>query len=54
MSLSFSLLILSLNIFIIVAAVPKGLQTYAKVLQMHLSRGGGTLCLQPKCNAIFK
>ena len=39
--------------FIIVAAVPTGLQTCAKVLQMHLSESGVTLCLQPKSNVTF-
>ena len=29
------------------------LQTCAKVLEMHLSESGGTLCLQPKSNATF-
>ena len=38
---SFFLLVLDLNTFIIVATVPTGLQTCAKVLQMHLSGGGG-------------
>ena len=51
---SFWLLILVLNIFIIVGTVPTGLQTCAKVLQMHLSRVGGTPWLQPKSNATFK
>ena len=51
---SFWLLILDLNIFIIEATVPIGLQTCANVLQMHLSESGGTLCLRPKCNAVFK
>ena len=50
----FLLLILDLNIFIIVATVPTGLQTCAKVLQMHLSGGGGTPWLQPKSNVTFK
>ena len=36
------------------ATVPTGLQTWAKVLQMHLSGGGGTPCLQPKSNVTFK
>ena len=49
--LSFWLLILDLNIFIIVATVPTGLQTCAKMLQMHLSGGGGTPWLQPKSNS---
>ena len=48
------LLILDLNIFIIVATVPTGLQTYAKVLQMHFSESGGTPLLQPKSNVTFK
>ena len=46
--LSFWQLILDLNIFIIVATVPTGLQTCAKVLQMHLSGGGGHLACNPK------
>ena len=46
---------LDLNeIFIIVATVPTGLQTCAKMLQMHLSGGGGTPWLQPKSNETFK
>ena len=52
--LRFLLLILDLNIFIIVATVPTGLQTCAKVLQMHFSGGGGTPWLQPKSNVTFK
>ena len=51
---SFLLLILDLHIFIIVATVPTGLQTCAKVLQMHLSGGGGTPWMQPKSNVTFK
>ena len=47
-------LILDVNIFIIVANVPTGLQTYAKVLQMHFSESGGTPWLQPKTNVTFK
>ena len=47
-------LILDLNIFIIVATVPTGLQTCAKVLQMHLSGGGGTPWMQSKSNVTFK
>ena len=43
-------MILDLNIFIIVAPVPTGLQTCEKMLQMHLSGGGGTPCMQPKSN----
>ena len=43
-------MILDLNIFIIVAPVPTGLQTCAKMLQMHLSGGGGTPWMQPKRN----
>ena len=53
-SLSFWLLILDLSIFIIVATVPTGLQTCGKVLQMHLSRGGGTPWLQPQSNVTLK
>ena len=37
-----------------VATVPTGLQTGAKVLQMYLSGGGGTPELQPKSNVTFK
>ena len=48
------MLILSLSIFIVVATVPTGLQTCAKLLQMHLSGGGGTPCLQPKSNRKLK
>ena len=44
---------LVLNIFIIVAAVPLGLQTCAKMRQMHLSGGGGTPWMQPKGNGNF-
>ena len=36
------------------ATVPTGLQTCAKVLQMHLSGGGGTPWLQAKSNFTFK
>ena len=46
--------VLDLNIFIIMATVPTGLQTCAKMLQMHLSGGGGTPWLQPKSNVKFK
>ena len=45
---------LDLNIFIIVATVPTGLQTCAKVLQMRFSGGGGTPWMQPKSNVTFK
>ena len=48
------LLILDLNSFIIVATVPTELQTCAKVLQVHLSGGGGTPWLQPKSNVTLK
>ena len=51
---SFWLLILGLNIFIIVATVPKGLQTFAEELQMYLSGGGVTPWMQPKSNSTFK
>ena len=44
---------MDLSIFIIVAAVPIGLQTCAKMLQMHLSGGGGTPRMQPKSNGKF-
>ena len=46
--LAFCLLSLDLNIFIIGATVPTGLQTCAKMLQMHLSGGGGTPWMQPE------
>ena len=36
------------------ATVPTGLQTCAKMLQMHLSGGGGTPWMQPKSNRKFK
>ena len=39
---------------IIVASVPTGLQTCAKVLQMQLPGGGGTPWLQPNNNITFK
>ena len=45
---------MDLNIFIIVATVPTGLQTCAKMLQMHISGGGGTPWLQPKSNGKLK
>ena len=48
------LLILDLNIFIIVATVPTGLQSCAKLLQMHISGGGGTPWMQPKSNVTLK
>ena len=35
------------------AAVPIRLQTCAKMLQMHLSGGGGTPWMQPKSNGKF-
>ena len=54
MHLNFRLHPLDLKIYIIVATVPTGLQTCAKVLQMHFSQGGGTPCLQPKSNVTFK
>ena len=50
----FWLLTLDLNKFIIVAIVPTGLQTCAKMVQMHLSWGGGTPWMQPKSNVTFK
>ena len=36
------------------AAEPTGLQFCAKMLQMHLSGGGGTPWMQRKCNGKFK
>ena len=42
------------NFFNIVVNVPTGLQTCAKMLQMHLLGSGGTLWLQPKNNGTFK
>ena len=42
-----------LNTFIVVDTVPTGLQTGAKVLQMQISGGGGTACLQPKSKVTF-
>ena len=54
MYLSYWLLVLDLTIFIIVATVPTGLQTCAKVLQVHFPGGGGTPWLQPKSNVTFK
>ena len=42
------------NFFNIVVTVPPGLQTCAKMLQMHLLGSGGTLWLQPKDNGTFK
>ena len=48
------MLVLFLDNFIIVATVPAGLQTCAKVLQMHLPGGGGTPWLGPKSNTTFK
>ena len=52
--ISFSFLVLDLSICIIVATVPTGLQTCAKLLQMHFSGGGGTPWLQPRCNETFE
>ena len=51
---SFWLLVLDLNIFILVATVPTGLQTYAKVPQVHFPGGGGTPWLQPRNNVTLK
>ena len=48
------MLVLDLTIFIIVATVPTGLQTCAKVLQMHLPGGQGTPSLQAKRSINFK
>ena len=36
------------------ATVVTGLQTCAKILQMHISGGGGTPWQQPKSNVTFK
>ena len=47
-------MILDLNIFIVVAAVPIGLQTCAKMVQIHPSGGGGTPWMQPITNVKFK
>ena len=52
--MSFWPLIFNLNIFIIAATVPTGLQTGAKVGQIQTSGGGGTPWLQPKSNVTFK
>ena len=46
-------LIVDLNLFTIVATVPTGLQTCAKVLQMHLLGSGGTPSMQPKSDVTF-
>ena len=54
MSSSLWLLVLDLNIFIIVATVPTGLQICVKVLQMPFTGGGGPPWLQPKMNVTFK
>ena len=54
MHLRFWNLILDSNIFIIVATVPTGMQTCAKILQMHLSGGGGTPWMQPESYVKFK
>ena len=53
MSSNFLPLILDLKLVIMVATVPTGLQTCAKVLQMHLSGSEGTPWLQPKSNVTF-
>ena len=47
-------LVLDLKLFIIVATVRTGLQTCAKMVQMHHSGGGGTPWLQPKSNGTFQ
>ena len=54
MYLCFGLLVLYSKIFVIVATVPTRLQTCAKVLQMHISGGGGKPCFKPKSNVTFK
>ena len=48
------MLSLDLNIPIVEATVPTGLQTCVKVLQIHLSGCGGTPWLQPKSYVKFK
>ena len=48
------LLVLDSNIFIIVATVPTELQTYAKLLQMHLKGVGGHLGCNPKVTKYLK
>ena len=53
MYLSFGLHVLDWIIYIIVATVSIELQTWSKVLQMHLSQGGGTPWLQPKSIETF-
>ena len=45
---------MDLNLFIIEATVPTGLQTSVKVLQMQTSGGGGTPWLGPKSNVTFQ
>ena len=45
---------MDLKIFTIVATVPTGLQTDAKVLQIQILGGGGTPWLQPKSNIALK
>ena len=47
------LFILYLSSFIIVATVPTGLQTCAKMLQMRFLGGGGTPWMQSKSNIKF-
>ena len=54
MCLSIWKLILYTNIFIMVANVPTGLQTCAKVLQIQTSGGGGKPWMQSKSNVTFK
>ena len=54
MHLNFRLHPLDLKIYIIVATVPTGLQTCAKVLQMHLSGVVGTPWSQLKSNVTFE
>ena len=46
-------MVLYFSILTIVATVPTGLQTCAKVLQMHLPGGGGTTWLKSKSNINF-
>ena len=48
------MLVLYADSLIIVATVPTGLQTCAKVLRMHHPGGGGTPWLQPYKHITFK
>ena len=48
------MLVLYADSLLVVATVPTGLQTCAKVLRMHHPAGGGTPWLQPNNNITFK